>query len=347
MRRVSLLFHVVFISAALLSTALSLTSCGKGSEEKGRSIAVFIPGVLEGSPTYEMLDAGIREAAKPADITVKTVEGGFDQASWETQLTVLASEGKYGLIVSSNPAISEIAVRVGTHYPDQDFLILDGSGLVSGRVSEVVYRHSEQAFLSGYFAGMVTSHPQMNGINPELKVGLIAAQEYPQMNREILPGFEIGLHTVNPDIQLEFRVIGNWYDAEKAREIAESLYREDVDIILTIAGSANEGVITAARNAGKYVLWFDSEGSSLAPGVVLASSVVNQQEAAKRWCTQWIEGNFVPGESIKVGIREGFVNFPTDSRLFRRYVPYDITVAMTELANRMKSGKLNLDSLAR
>ncbi len=345
MQRNSLLFHVVITSAVLLFAVISLTSCNKDTQEKNRSIAVFIPGVLEGSPTYEMLDAGIREAAAQKEIPVKTVEGGFDQATWETQLKVLASEGKYSLIVSSNPAMSEIAGRVGTLYPDQDFLILDGSGLVSGRVSDVVYNHREQAFLIGYFAALATTDTTLEGINDELKVGLIAAQEYPQMTREIRPGFEIGLHTVNPGIQLEFRVLGNWYDAEKAREIAADLYRDGVDIILTIAGGANQGVITAAREAEKYVLWFDSEGTQLAPGIILASSVVRQQKAAQNWCTEWIDGNFKPGESFKVGIRDGYVDFPTEDKHFRRHVPKNIASQMAELIDRMKSGELTLESL--
>jgi simple sugar transport system substrate-binding protein len=336
----NILFTSVFFSLIIL-----FSSCSKHDEGKTGSIAVFVPGVMEGSPSYEMMDAGIRKAAEGTDIPVKTIEGGFDQASWENQLMALASEKRYGLIVTSNPAMTEICAKTSRAFPEQDFLVLDGSGLGGGAVTEVVYDHREQAFLIGYFAGLITVSTELEGTDSELKVGLIAGQEYPQMNKEILPGFEIGLQTVNPDIELEFKVLGNWYDAEKARELAADLYKNGVDVILTIAGGANQGVIAAAKEAGTYVLWFDTEGSELAPGTVLASAVTRQDQAAEVWADLWIKGELPKGESRKVGITDGYVDFPTDGRLFRKYVPEPVQDEMKTIIERMKSGALSLRNL--
>ena len=330
-------FLVVLVVIVIL-----MTSCG-ADDDADRSIAVFVPGVLEGSPTYEMMDAGVRAAADAEGLTVKTVEGGFDQASWKTQLQALASEGRYGLIVTSNPAMSEIAAAVVGDFPDQDILVLDGSGLTGGLVTDLVYDHLEQAFLIGYFAGLVTTDTELEGANEQLKVGLIAGQEYPQMNREIRPGFEIGLHTVNPDIALEFRVLGNWYDAEKARELAAGLYEDGVDVILTIAGGANQGVVAAAKEAGAYVLWFDSDGTDQAPGTILASAVLDQDRAAEEWTRRWIAGELESGSSEKVGLGEGYVDFPTDGRAYRRHVPESLRDEMDRLIERMREGSISLD----
>jgi len=334
------LFISVFFTLIVL-----LVSCGHKDNEVTKSIAVFVPGVLEGSPSYEMMDSGVRKAAKKAGIPVKTIEGGFDQAAWGNQLMALASEKRYGLIVTSNPAMTEICVNTTLSFPDQEFLVLDGSGLSGPSVADVVYDHREQAFLIGYFAALVTSSEELKGANKDLKVGMIVGQEYPQMNKEIMPGFEIGLQTVNPDIEMEFRVLGNWYDAEKARELAAGLYNDGVDVILTISGGANQGVISAAKEAGAYVLWFDTEGLELAPGTVLASAVNRQDKAAEVWTELWVDGNLITGESRLVGIDEGYVDFPMDARLFRKHVPESIREEMETLVNRMKSGSLSLRSL--
>ncbi len=331
--------------SVLVITAVLFSACGKQAGNAAGSIAVFVPGVLEGSPTYEMMDSGVRKAAESADIDVKTIEGGFDQATWANQLMVLASEKRYRLIVTSNPAMTEISTAVSKSFPDQEFLVLDGSGLVEGSVADIVYDHREQAFLIGYFAGLVTTSSEMDGSNEDLKVGLIVGQEYPQMNREILPGFEIGLHTVNPDINLEFRVLGNWYDAEKARELASGLYDDGVDVILTIAGGANQGVISAAREKEQYVLWFDSDGSEFGPGTVLASAIIKQEEAAEKWVNEWLDGELTMGESVKVGITEGYVDFPLNGKLFKKHVPQSIRNEMEETVDDMKSGVLSLRSL--
>ncbi len=336
--------NILFISVILV-IAVVLSSCGSRSDEDVKSIAVFVPGVLEGSPSYEMMDAGIKKAAEDAGIQVKTIEGGFDQASWGNQLMALASEKRYGLIVTSNPAMTEICVNTARSFPEQEFLVLDGSGLTGKSVADVVYDHREQAFIIGYFAALVTSSEELEGSNKNLKVGMIVGQEYPQMNKEILPGFEIGLQTVNPDIQLEFKVLGNWYDAEKARELAAGLYADGVDVILPISGGANQGVISAAKEAGAYVLWFDTEGSKIAPGTVLASAVIRQDKAAEVWTKLWAEGNLVTGESRKVGINDGYVDFPMDGKLFRKHVPEGTQEEIQTLIRRMKSGSLSLQSL--
>jgi basic membrane lipoprotein Med (substrate-binding protein (PBP1-ABC) superfamily) len=333
----------LFLTAIVITVLAA--SCGDRDENATQSIAVFVPGVLEGSPTYEMMDQGVRASAEKAEIEVKTVEGGFDQASWENQLMVLASEGRYGLIVTSNPAMSEIAVKAAESYPDQEFLVLDGSGLTGNGVSDLVYDHREQAFLIGYFAALVTESEDLEGANEQLKVGMIIGQEYPQMNREILPGYEIGMHTVNPDIEMEVRILGNWYDAEKARELASGLYQDGVDVILTIAGGANQGVIAAAKENGTYVLWFDSDGTGFAPGTVLASAVIHQDRAAAEAVERWINGDMEMGQSNRLGIVEGYVDFPMDGKDFRKHVPESIADQMAEVLERMKSGNLSLRTL--
>jgi simple sugar transport system substrate-binding protein len=147
---------------------------------------------------------------------------------------------------------------------------------------------------------------------------------------------------VNPDIRLDFRVLGNWYDAEKARELTAGLIDDGVDVILTIAGGANQGVVSAAKDRGSYVLWFDSEGTEIAPGVILASAVIRQDEAAEEWVGRWISGNLEMGESLKVGITDGYVDFPLDGRHFRKYVPESIRGEMSLVVGRMKSGALSL-----
>lgn len=327
--------HVASILLLLVSVGL-FTACSRRTKNEEITIAVFVPGVIEGSPSYEMMDAGVRKAANEKKIKVKTIEGNFDQASWLTQVSSLASEGRYALIVTSNAAMTEICAEVGKSFPKQEFLVLDGSGLGGNNLNEVVYDHMEQAYLAGRFAGLVTISTELERANKDLKVGLIVGQEYPQMNREIRPGFEIGLQSVNPDIDLEYRVLGNWYDAEQARALAKGLIDSGVDIILPITGGAGEGVVAAAKDARAYILWFDSDGTGIAPGTVLASSILNQDKAAEIWTKSWIEGKLEMGVSTKIGVREGYVDFPLDTKNLVRHVPENIRSQMAFALEELK-----------
>jgi len=330
-----------FISA--LAVLALLTACGdKKAEDETSvfSIAVFVPGVLAGSPTYEMMDKGVRSAALRREATVKTVEGGFNQAEWAEKVTALAAEGTYDLIVTSNPSMPEICRKIQKHYPDQDFIVLEGSGKADDQVSTFFFNHRELAFLLGNFAGLITEN-RISGDEIK-KIGLIAGQEYPEMNNLIKPGFEMGFKNINSDIELDFRVIGNWYDASKASDLAADMFNNGADIILTIAGGANQGVISAAKTAGKFVLWYDSNGYAIEPGVVIGSGVIREDKAASEMTEKAIDGTLVRGTSVSAGVKEGYVDFINDDANYIKYVPVGVREEMDKIIEDMRSGVITL-----
>ena len=338
---------VLFPLFLILSIALG--SCQKNETsppvqekaEEPAQIAVFVPGVLAGSPTYEMMDKGVRKAAEEAGALVKTVEGGFNQAEWAPQVQTLASEKQYDLIITSNPAMPEICREVKRTYPDQEFLILEGSKIDNDTVSTFLFSHLELSYMLGYFAGLVTTS-DMPGANDALKVGLIAGQEYPEMNQKIRPGFQQGVEAAAPGAEVDFRVIGNWYDATKASDLTKSMIDSDVDVILTIAGGANQGVVTAAKETGKYVLWYDTNGYSIEPGTVIGSGLIREDKAAYEQTLLALQGNLPAGSSVYAGVNEGFLDFISDDPHYIDSVPENIRDAQNELVRKFKDGQLQL-----
>lgn len=344
--RYSRLFIMLAVSIALLFSCGGKNS-GKGgdksaAEDTGKNLAVFVPGVLAGSPTYEMMDEGVRKAAAETNGSVRTVEGGFNQAEWKSQVLALASEKTYDLIVTSNPSMPEICREIGKSYPDQEFLVLEGSGIPEDRVSTFEFSHLELSYMLGYFAGLATASPELEGSNRELKVGLIAGQEYPEMMQKIKPGFRQGLKEAAPGGELDFRVIGNWYDAAKASDLAKSMFAGGVDIILTIAGGANQGVVSAAEEEGRYVLWYDTAGYSIEPGVIIGSGIIREDRAAYEQTLAAIKGELARGSSRYAGVKEGYVDFVDDDPLYEVHVPEALRKAMAAELEKLRSGSLML-----
>ncbi len=334
-----------------LLLSLCIFAGGSGEDETGvYSIGVFIPGQVAGSPTYELLVDGVRQAADTASanggtVEVKVFEAGFNQAEWGEKLRNLAATEEYDLIVSSNPSIPDLVAGITELFPRQRFIVMDAENPGIGNLAAVMLNQFEQAYLSGYFAGLVTSSAELDGANPELVAGLIAGQEYPVMNNEIRPGFESGFRDAAGEAaSVEFRVLGNWFDAERARELADSIIRQGGDVILTIAGSGNQGVIAAAENAGNYVLWYDSPGYEYSPGTVLGSSVVNIDGLTAEIVSSAIAGNLEYGSTRYAGIREGAVGYATEEPEYEQFVPESIRQAMDELIGAVRSGTLVLGS---
>jgi simple sugar transport system substrate-binding protein len=333
---------IVFILCLVLSTGCK----SKETTPKANSIAVFIPGVMAGSAIYEMLangtkkaadDFGIRNPGAVPELTV--IEGGFNQAEWESQVTTLAASGNYDLIVSSNPSLPDIVSVVSAKFPAQKFLLLDAELNGNPNVYTLRYNQREQAYLAGYIAALAS----LEKTETVKRLGLVAAQEYPVMNNIILPGFTEGAKAVDPDFSVDFRVVGNWFDAAKAAELSAGMIRGGINVLLPIAGGAGQGVIQAASEAGAKVVWFDTNGYALRPGTVIGSTVLHQDKAAYVEVMRYLEGTLPFGKAETAGIKTGFVDFIEDDPDYIAAVSTTIREKQAALIARLRSGELILD----
>ena len=329
----------------MMAPSFSQTKAGADSG-KPYSIAVFVPGVVQGSPTYEMMVAGVnaaktQAAGKNRQITIKVVEGGFNQGEWQKSLLSLAATGEYDLIVSSNPSLPELAAAVSKDIPQQKFLMVDGFLAGNPRIKTIAFNQYEQGYLNGYWAARISSS-KLAHANPQFVLGLVAGQEYPVMNNEILVGFRDGAQAVNPAFRVDFRVLGNWYDAAKAESLARDLIANKADVILAIAGGGNQGIIKAAKDSGAYVTWFDSPGYAAGPGIVIGSTQVLQTKACTDAVLAAVDGKLDYGTATSLGIKEGAVGFNFDDPAFPPAVPADIVKAEKDLISAVKAGTKTL-----
>ena len=337
-----MLFYMIILVLAVFTAG-----CGKeekGEADKAAKIAVFVPGVTAGSPTYEMLVEGVEKAAAEHEGTeISIIEAGFNQGEWENKLTAIAAVASYDFIITSNPALPEISARVSKIYPDQKFIILDGYITGEKNIYTFLYNSMEQAYLIGVMGALMTEYAAGTSPGKPMKAGLIAGQEYPMMNNVIKPGFEKGLKSVNSSISVDFRIVGNWYDASKGAELANSIYGAGSEVILTIAGSAGQGVFSSAKERGKYVLWFDNNGYELSEGQVIGCSAMRQDKAAYEITLKAITGELEYGKADIAGVKEGYVYFVDDDPVYKKLVPEAIQKKMKETVEKMESGELSLE----
>ena len=355
--------ELFFIFALVLIVALMFCGCDKKAKaepDKGVvSIGVFIPGVMAGSAIYEMLADGARKAAEDfaaanpgAAPSVTVIEGGFNQAEWEAKVTTLAASGSYDLIVSSNPSLPEIVSGVSVKFPSQKFLLLDAELTGNPNVYTLRYNQREQAYMAGYIAALASMEAMNGGGSGGIpggipggakKLGLVAAQEYPVMNNIILPGFAEGARAVDPGFSVDFRVVGNWFDAAKAAELAAAMIRGGAAVLLPIAGGAGHGVIQAASEAGAKIVWFDTNGYAIRPGTVIGSAILRQDRAAYEKVMLYLQGSLPFGKAEIAGIANGLVDFVQDDPHYIASVSQAIREKQAALVARLRSGELRLD----
>lgn len=322
--------------------ALTLfASCAK-KKNTAQSIAVFVPGIIADSPIYAMLVDGVKDAvdeynagkANEDAVSISILEAGTNQAQWAAKLTALVAEKKHALIVSSNPSLPELVAPLTKDFPEQKFILLDAFQEGNSRIATLRYNQHEQAYITGYMASLASKTK---------KLGLIAAQEYPVMNDVILPGFEEGAIAANANATVDFRIVGNWYDATKGSELANAMYDSGVDVILPICGGASQGVITSAKTKNKFLVFFDNASFDRAPENILSCTTLSQKEASKLAVQQYLNGKIEWGSAKTFGISDGFITFLQDAPNTKNpNVTDEMRNQMSALVEKIKTGVLQL-----
>jgi len=332
----------------LILCAIFLFSC-KPKDSKGQaktdtpgtlSVLVYITGVLAGSPTYEMLAGGALEfAAAHENVTVKVYEAGFNQAEWGEQLQSMISGGDYDIVLGSNPSLPEICAEAGRVFSRQKFIIVDAQYEGNPRISTYLYNQYEQSLFLGYLAGLVTTS-SMSHANSAKKIGFIAAQEYPLLTKQMVPGFLEGARLVDPEIELDFRVIGNWFDANKAADLASGMINAGVDVFTSIAGGAAQGIIRTIQDRGAYAVSYNINEYSLAPGHIIGCGIIEQKKLVKEILAGVLAGEIEYGSSRTIGVKENYINFIFDDPGYRDFLPEDIQQKFGSFMDDLRSGRI-------
>lgn len=343
-------FKTILLFAFILS--IFCFSCTKEEKKENMlNIALFLPGVRAESPVYDMLGSGVEKAIQSAkdngkNIELLILEAGTNQGQWVEKLSNLAAENKYDIIISSNPSMPSVAKQVLEKFPNNKFLIFDAYCDDDERITTFKYDQYEMAYVQGYIAALVSTSDMKNA-NKEKKIGLIAGQEYPDMNDIILPSFLLGAKAIDNEMKVDFRIVGNWYDASRGAELASSMYNDGVDVIMPICGGANQGVITVAKENNFYLVWCDSNGYSKAEGLVVGSAMKSQEKLSYEKVLEFINGTLQEGKADVLGMKEGYVEFITNDPLYLSTVPEAIREKQEDILNKIKSNQLDVESLVK
>jgi len=334
------IFILFLLGMIVLSACKPKGSTARQEQAKSLSVLVYITGVVAGSPTYEMLATGAQEFADEHDnITVKIYEAGFNQAEWEEQLRSMVAGGEYDLVLGSNPSLPEICASVGAAFPSQKFIITDAAYSGNPQIYTYLYNQYEQALFLGYLAGLVTTSA-MPYANSAKKIGFIAAQEYPLLNRQMVPGFLDGARRVDPGIELDFRVIGNWYDANKAAELASGMINAGADVFTSIAGGAAQGLFRTVKEQNAYSVNFNTNDYAQAPGFIIGCGRMEQKKLVKEILADELAGRIGYGDSKTVGVKEGYIDFIFDDPGYRDNVPGEIRAKFDAFMDDFRAGRV-------
>jgi basic membrane lipoprotein Med (substrate-binding protein (PBP1-ABC) superfamily) len=224
-------------------------------------------------------------------------------------------------------------------FPDQKFIIVDAHHEGHPQIRTYLYNQYEQSLILGYLAGLITTS-NMPNTNRHKRIGFIAAQEYPLLTRHKIPGFIEGAKLVDPEIELDFRVIGSWSDANRAADLASAMIEAGVDVFSVNAGGASQGLIKTATDRGAYIVWFINNSYHLAPGVIVGCGIMEQKKLVEEILADVLAGRIQYGQPRTVGVHEGYLNFIFDDPGFRDHLPPALQQRFAAFMDDLRAGRV-------
>ena len=267
-------------------------------------VTMIYPSDCIGDSSYcDSFHIGVRTAEAVLGISLTEVNGmESDPAVTEMQLREAAQNSD--LVLAAGYQMGEPLSRVAPEFPDVKFAIFDVV-LDIPNVASVNYKANEGSFLVGAIAALKTESG---------KIGYIGGADVPLLH-EFEAGYVAGIRAINPDAEISVEYISEnasgFEQPDRAKEMALAQYESGVDVIYAAAGGSGQGVLEAAQEQGKYIIWVDSNGNHLAPGLVLTSMVKEISASVETVISETAEGNFMAGVRY-LGLEDGGVSYAVD-----------------------------------
>ncbi|MBC2884688.1 BMP family ABC transporter substrate-binding protein [Ochrobactrum sp. CM-21-5] len=281
---------------------------------------------------------GLERAKGDFGVDLKIVDTGNRALDYEEQFNNLAKDGQYDLIFVMGWELVDALQKSNKAYPDQKFIFIDGV-LDSPTMTYIDFVEEEGSFLVGALAGLMTSQ-QIEGFDSSSEVGFVGGRDIPVI-RNFLTGMEQGVAQVAGDVSVNSVFAGTFDDPAKGSELAMALYGQDVDLLYQAAGPTGEGVLQAAKAAGKYAIGVDVDQCPTAPGAMLASMLKRADIAVYDLIKGEVDGNPVKPGAYAYGVKSGGVELKICDDMKDR-VPADITAKLEEVRKGIADGTITV-----
>ena len=297
-------FILLFIPGCSAVQDIILSESSSEIDAAPLRVTMIYPSDCVGSAAYcDAFHIGVRTAEGTLGITLTEVNG-IENDPVATEMLLRDAAQNSELVLTAGYQMGDVLARVAPEFPDVKFAIFDVV-LDIPNVASVNYKSNEGSFLVGAIAALKSESN---------KIGYIGGADVPLL-QEFEAGYVAGIHAVNPDAEVTVEYISTdatgFGQPEKAKELALAQYASGVDVIYVAAGGSGQGVLEAAQEQQKFIIWVDANGNHLAPGIVLTSMTKEIPASVERIIRETAEGNFMAGIRY-FGIADGGVSYAVD-----------------------------------
>ena len=294
-------------------------------------VTMIYPSDCVGTAAYcTAFHIGVKAAAEELGITLTEVNGNENDPV-ATEMLIRDAAQNSDLVLTAGYQMGDVLARVAPEFPDVKFAIFDVV-LDIPNVASVNYKSNEGSFLVGAIAALKSESNQ---------IGYIGGADVPLL-QEFEAGYVAGIRAINPAAEVTVEYISKdatgFGQPKKAKELALAQYANGIDVIYVAAGGSGQGVLEAAQEQQKFIIWVDDNGNHLAPGLVLTSMTKEIPVSVQRIIRETAEGNFMAGIRY-FGIADGGVSYAIDEHN-QPLLSDDIVATVESLKAKIIAGEI-------
>ena len=323
------------VSLSIVMSASMLVGCGTKSTEGNSTASSDIKigmvadlGGINDESFNQSAWEGLQQAEKDFGIEIKVIES--KQASEYIPNMESLLDEDVDMVIGVGYTMKEDIQKQAENYPDKQFVLIDETyDTIPENVTPILFRENEAAYLTGLIAGKMTKTNN---------VGFIGGIQTPVVTR-FEYGYKAGVKDANKDCNVNVQYAGTFSDAAKGKSIANQMYGNGTDIILSAAGGTGLGAIESAKEQNKYAIGVDRDQSDLAPENVLTSALKRVNVGVYDTVKEFVEGKLTGGQEKVYGLKEDGVGIPETTK---NLVPQDIIDYVNSMIEKIKNDEIKV-----
>ncbi|MCI0502885.1 MAG: BMP family protein [Fusobacteria bacterium] len=326
---------------SIFLVALALVSVGCEDEKQGDSgnlkVALVVTGAITDNGWCQIGYEGLKAIEK--EYGAEVVYNENTQASQYNQIIRTYAKEGYDVIIAHGMEFKDAVKEVAKEYPEVQYFISSSdrtADVTNGiNISGILADGVEQGFLQGVTAGYIAQNQGSK------QVAAVGGLEIPAIKTTI-EGFELGVHYIDPSIEVMKSYTGSFDDINKLKEQSITFIQQGATVVMSTANAATKGGFEATKDKGGVSIGANASGLLETYKDNLAfTSNVSMVKAMTKVVGYYVAGDFKAANFIS-GVKEEVVTIE-----FSKTQPDVLKVQdkVQKIFDDIKSGKMDVTTL--
>jgi basic membrane protein A len=266
---------------------------GGGGDEEPVRVGMALPGPKNDKGFNQAHYDGLLAAEEELGADVTVVENVVDPQARIDALRNLAADND--LVIGVGGEYAEAGTTIAPQFSDVDFAIINGEQSDAENLHIYFVRQGTPAYIAGVLAAQLTQSG---------KVGYLGGELIPPTTQSD-DAMRAAVEATDPNVEYVSTIVGNFNDAEKAKEAAAAQIAAGADVIYALLDAGFPGLQQAVEESGAEVLTMNPIFPRCEDGEnIVGYTYLNSASMVVDIVRQYLDGSMPQGEPKFYGLED-------------------------------------------